>query len=318
MGWRRKNKMAINKRLFIAGMAILALVVAINHILGVVANDTYMTLIANLFSDDGVISCKECVLRNVDKPLLFLALLWAILYVTLPKLKLYEFDLLHFRKMTLELKAIWGSFFILTAAWFIFKYLNLYPELYSEDHLLENMTALFFFMASILLVVKFFRPGIYYRWWLLFVALMFFVIAMEEISWGQRIVGWSTPASLSAYNYQNETNLHNVLNPFMTPIYVIGNFMIGCFLLFIRDIRSFLLRFSWRDKFLPVLPTSAYAWTGCIFLFLSLQRFWFGDELTEQFVSFYILIYTLDIYLDVYSAQTAVQTGVEQEAATIQ
>lgn len=317
MGRRRKDKMAINKRLFISGMAILALVVAINHILGVITNDAYMTLIANFFSNDGVISCKECVLRNVDKPILFLALLWAILYITLPKLKSYEFDLLYFRKLTLELKAIWGSFFILTAAWFIFKYLNLYPELYSEDHLLENMTALFFFMASILLVFKFFRPGIYYRWWLLFIALMFFVIAMEEISWGQRIVGWSTPASLSAYNYQNETNLHNVLNPFMTPIYVIGNFIIGCFLLFIQEIRSFIARFPWKDKLLPVLPTSAYAWTGFIFIFLSLQRFWFGDELTEQFVSFYILIYTLDIYLDAYYVQPSVQTGGKQEALTI-
>lgn len=309
--------MVINKRLFIAGMAILALAVAINHIFGVIAEDTYMSITAKYFSSDGVISCNACVLRNIDKPILFLALLWSILYITLPKLKLYEFDLLHFRKLTLELKAIWGSFFILTASWFIFKYLNLYPELYSEDHLLENLTAIFFFLASMLLFVKFFRPGIYYRWWLLLAALMFFVVAMEEISWGQRIFGWSTPASLSAHNYQNETNLHNVLNPFMTPIYVIGNFMIGCFLFFIRDIRSFLLRFSWKDKFLPVLPTSAYAWTGFIFLLLSLQRFWFGDELTEQFVSFYILIYTLDIYLDVYSVQPSVQTGVKQEVPTI-
>lgn len=309
--------MIIKKQLFFGGMAVLALAIATNHILGATANNAYMNLIAKIFSSDGVISCKECVLRNADTPIIFLALLWTILYITLHKLKSNEFDLLHFQKLTREAKAIWGSFFILATSWLIFKYLNLYPELYSEDHLLENMTALFFFLASILLGIKFFHPGIYYRWWLLFVALMFFVIAMEEISWGQRIAGWSTPASLSAYNYQNETNLHNVLNPFMTPIYVIGNFIIGCFLLFIRDIRSFLLRFSWRDKFLPLLPTSAYAWTGFIFLFLSLQRFWFGDELTEQFVSFYILIYTLDIYLDVYYVQPSVQTGVKQEAPTI-
>jgi hypothetical protein len=32
----------------------------------------------------------------------------------------------------------------------------------------------------------------------------------EEISWGQRIAGWGTPASLAAINKQHETNLHNI------------------------------------------------------------------------------------------------------------
>jgi len=32
----------------------------------------------------------------------------------------------------------------------------------------------------------------------------------EEISWGQRIFGWSTPESLRAINRQGETTLHNI------------------------------------------------------------------------------------------------------------
>lgn len=35
-------------------------------------------------------------------------------------------------------------------------------------------------------------------------------IAGEEISWGQRILGFSTPAELEAINAQGETNLHNI------------------------------------------------------------------------------------------------------------
>lgn len=35
-------------------------------------------------------------------------------------------------------------------------------------------------------------------------------LAGEEISWGQRIFGWQTPASLEAINRQDETNLHNI------------------------------------------------------------------------------------------------------------
>ena len=33
---------------------------------------------------------------------------------------------------------------------------------------------------------------------------------MEEISWGQRLFGWGTPATLEEINFQGETTLHNV------------------------------------------------------------------------------------------------------------
>ncbi len=34
--------------------------------------------------------------------------------------------------------------------------------------------------------------------------------ALEEISWGQRLFGWSTPAGFAAINEQNETTIHNI------------------------------------------------------------------------------------------------------------
>lgn len=37
-----------------------------------------------------------------------------------------------------------------------------------------------------------------------------FLAAGEEISWGQRVFGWGTPASLASVNHQGETNLHNI------------------------------------------------------------------------------------------------------------
>lgn len=36
------------------------------------------------------------------------------------------------------------------------------------------------------------------------------LVAGEEISWGQRLFGFSTPAALEAINTQDETNLHNI------------------------------------------------------------------------------------------------------------
>jgi hypothetical protein len=44
------------------------------------------------------------------------------------------------------------------------------------------------------------------------IAVTLVLAALEEISWGQRIFDWSTPAALAAVNYQNETTLHNLSN----------------------------------------------------------------------------------------------------------
>lgn len=42
------------------------------------------------------------------------------------------------------------------------------------------------------------------------ICLVLFVMAGEELSWGQRIFGWATPEAISKINAQNETNLHNM------------------------------------------------------------------------------------------------------------
>ena len=42
------------------------------------------------------------------------------------------------------------------------------------------------------------------------VAVVLLVGALEEISWGQRLFGWSTPEPLSGVNEQDETTFHNV------------------------------------------------------------------------------------------------------------
>ncbi|MFN8476230.1 MAG: hypothetical protein U0074_00170 [Kouleothrix sp.] len=36
-----------------------------------------------------------------------------------------------------------------------------------------------------------------------------FLIAGEEISWGQRLFGWQ-PSDLAAINHQGETTVHNI------------------------------------------------------------------------------------------------------------
>lgn len=55
-------------------------------------------------------------------------------------------------------------------------------------------------------------------WALLAFAVGSFVMAGEEISWGQRLLGLSTPESIGSVNAQGETNLHN-LQPFQGTLF---------------------------------------------------------------------------------------------------
>ncbi len=51
------------------------------------------------------------------------------------------------------------------------------------------------------------------RWlghWLLLLTVGCAYIALEEVSWGQQLFGWETPASIGAINDQGQTNLHNI------------------------------------------------------------------------------------------------------------
>ncbi|MFQ5464051.1 MAG: tetratricopeptide repeat protein [Phycisphaerae bacterium] len=58
-----------------------------------------------------------------------------------------------------------------------------------------------------------------YRWFFLLLALSCFYVAMEEISWGQRVFGFSSPIYFKANNLQGETNLHNFLaGPYGTTL----------------------------------------------------------------------------------------------------
>jgi len=77
----------------------------------------------------------------------------------------------------------------------------------SEDGLYENLTAIFFLLASASLLKAYFSHKN------IFLALLAFVMfcgAGEELSWGQRIFGFSTPGFIRESNVQGEFTLHNL------------------------------------------------------------------------------------------------------------
>ncbi len=88
-----------------------------------------------------------------------------------------------------------------------------YEDLYGEWVQFWSITIAM--VLSVRLVLTRWR----YRWFFLLLALSCFYVAMEEISWGQRVFGFASPTYFRANNLQGETNLHNFLaGPYGTTL----------------------------------------------------------------------------------------------------
>jgi hypothetical protein len=61
----------------------------------------------------------------------------------------------------------------------------------------------------------------------LLVAVGAFVVAGEEISWGQRVLGLATPPPLAEVNHQGETNIHNING--VQRVFNIGELLVGLY-----------------------------------------------------------------------------------------
>ncbi|QFG69782.1 hypothetical protein [Ornithinimicrobium pratense] len=95
-----------------------------------------------------------------------------------------------------------------------------YPSGYlwgtAEDSLVEWMTVVCYLAAAAVAAV------LVPRWWrrgrrltaiaYVVLCLGFLVIAGEEVSWGQRVLGFEGPSALVEANLQDEANLHNLLD----------------------------------------------------------------------------------------------------------
>ncbi|WP_338153238.1 hypothetical protein [Pseudophaeobacter leonis] len=98
-----------------------------------------------------------------------------------------------------------------------------------EDGVLEWLSALLLLLASGL-AVKLSRamPIKAHRWMHVFMAVVFFVMFGEEISWGQRLLGFSTPEAMAQINVQNEVNLHNSFGYLFDHLFILCFFLWGC------------------------------------------------------------------------------------------
>jgi hypothetical protein len=83
-------------------------------------------------------------------------------------------------------------------------------SLTAEDGLVEYLTTLGYLVGAVVFAVLAWRSNGLQRWWFVLLAVGFFLIAGEEVSWGQRLFGISTPEELERNNVQQELTLHNI------------------------------------------------------------------------------------------------------------
>lgn len=87
-------------------------------------------------------------------------------------------------------------------------------EVVKEDGVAEYLTTFFLFACAIVFAVRALRSyKLKNRDFLIFNIFLFFLFIFgtgEEISWGQRLLGTETGEFFKEYNYQGETNLHNI------------------------------------------------------------------------------------------------------------
>ncbi len=106
--------------------------------------------------------------------------------------------------------AVLGSGILFLISLWPFDY---FLRLVSEDHLIEYLQFFAVFASGILAWVTSWKVYPKNKFWgicfLLFGAGLLFV-AGDEISWGQRLFGLTTPESLSQINAQNEITAHNI------------------------------------------------------------------------------------------------------------
>lgn len=183
------------------------------------------------------------------------------------------------------------------AVYLYFEETELLDTLTREDGTIEYLQAGLYLLASVGFVIGLARLRFRNIWYIGY-ALLFFVIAGEEISWGQRLFGIETPEQLARINEQNELTLHNIqgLQGSARAIGLMVTFGI-CIVIpaayrWIPPVRRLILK--WRH---PVFPMWASPVLVIGFLFMAVSRVMLGynedmfDEMGELYVAIAMFIF---------------------------
>lgn len=133
----------------------------------------------------------------------------------------------------------------------------LFSKLAREGQSIETLSALMYFLeCSVFIYISLLlRPHLvhtrkFFAIISLSIALVFFLISMEEVSWFQRFLSIKTP-ELFKGNLQNEINFHNFHTDLIENIYYFGTFVFLILIPFINDRTNLFGKNSTISFFVP-------------------------------------------------------------------
>ncbi|MCH8894893.1 MAG: tetratricopeptide repeat protein [Proteobacteria bacterium] len=168
------------------------------------------------------------------------------------------------------------------------------------EDLLGEWSQTYFFLAAVILSLRIVFSKSHHRWFFAILAAACAYVVLEEISWGQRIFGFSTPEFLKARNLQGEANIHNLFTgPFRTALkdflsYALATGLAGYGLLY-----PLACSFNWRpavwlQKLGVAAPPLVVAPYFLIAAYLEFKPFSFNEaEIAEILVAIALAITAL-------------------------
>jgi len=173
-------------------------------------------------------------------------------------------------------------------------------SLYEEDHFFENLTFLLHMGSAFLFLLLFIRSrkiGISRLIPFLLFGFFFFV-GMEEISWGQRLIGLETPQFMKEINTLGETNIHNIMPVNNRESVYAGFFVIVSLIFLLRDlIKKRVETSGWAVKIIPFLPPSDFYYFGLLIIsMLILPRYLVFWEVIEQIFGVICATYAIHVF----------------------
>lgn len=164
----------------------------------------------------------------------------------------------HYRKLVSFVTVAIPFIALGSVALFIF-YPQIFDQLAYEDGVVENISAAALVLASLTMLLvafkRFGRKAPLLMAMSVLAAVVFFVIGMEEISWGQRILNIESSEFFLENNMQNEMNLHNLNTPLSETVYYFGAFLLLIIIPFFNDGTKRLLNRLKLKSLSPLLPS---------------------------------------------------------------
>lgn len=247
-------------------------------------------LVADLFFSNGRLFYKEVPLLNQANVIRSTVILSSVLFVILSLLQIKKEALnsLEILATPYQRRSLGISLFLALVFLALFYFSpGAFSYLSMEDNFTESTSVVLLFCNVVLILSALLRiakqPNNFklLKGILILMLIGFFVIAMEEISWFQRVLSLETPEAFKG-NWQNEMNLHNFSTFWSENLYYFGAFL---FLVLVPFAALFAQKFINRSNisilvpgvFVSIIASIAFAFNYTMWNSILVQISFFGS-----------------------------------------